>query len=154
MNSVRTVIEKVKQADPARVLVAAALVLALGVLVQAVRYVGAVFPGGEPAEAGEPAPGHAPPERKAEEVAAYQPIAEHGFLGKPKRPPEASPAPKPKCFGVLGSHALFGSSADGAEPYRVGQTIPGGETIVEIRGDRVIVAKDGTKRTVEVFPKQ
>ncbi|MBI5093042.1 MAG: hypothetical protein HZB26_11465 [Candidatus Hydrogenedentes bacterium] len=90
-------------------------------------------------------------ERKA--LNEYDPIMDKGLLGKRDKggsgPGSASAV---NVFGILGSKALLGASANDAKLYSVGADIPGGEKLVEIGNAEVVLEKDGKRRTVKVFP--
>jgi len=70
-------------------------------------------------------------------------IMEHGMLG---------PGPLPvRLQGIMGSEALFGDSTDDAQPMKVGDALPDGRKIVEIRSNEVVLEKDGQRQTETVF---
>ena len=74
----------------------------------------------------------------------YDPIAKLGHLGSGPRAVQLA--------GILGDSALFGTSPESASPYAVGSTIPGGDKVVAIGINEVVVEKDGKQRTLKVFP--
>ena len=88
--------------------------------------------------------GAAPEREKGKPVEEFdRPIMEHGMLG---------PGPVPlRLQGILGSEALFGLSADDAQPMKVGDALPDGRKIVEIRSNDVVLEKDGQRQTEIVF---
>ena len=93
----------------------------------------------------------APPRRDvAKTLSEYDSIFESGVLGE--APSKGSGAAAPQLFGILGSSALMGTDVKEAKPYDVGTEIPGGETIVEVGSDNVVLEKDGERRTLYVFP--
>ena len=53
--------------------------------------------------------------------------------------------------GIMGSEALFGASPDDAQPMKVGDALPDGRKIVEIRSNEVVLEKDGQRQTETVF---
>ncbi len=89
-----------------------------------------------------------PPRVHAKALDAYDAILDKGLLGKrvKQAPPEV------KLLGVLGRQALLGPSSEGAKAYEVGGEVPGGEKIVEITSNSVVLEKEGKQRTLKVFP--
>ncbi len=83
---------------------------------------------------------------EVKDLKGYDGIVQKGILGK------VSKKASQTLFGILGDSALFGTSAKDAKPYKVGAEIPGGEKIVEVSLDEVVLEKDGKQRTVKVFP--
>jgi hypothetical protein len=79
----------------------------------------------------------------------YRNILEAGVLGT--APKEKSGPPPVYLFGVMGREALIGSSAGSAKLLAVGDDVGGGEKLVEILVEDVVLEKDGEKRTVNVF---
>lgn len=112
-------------------------------LVQVVRYVGAKRLGRELVQVWEtPAAAQRVP---GKDLKDYQKITETGHLGSKKKPKSA------QLFGILGEVALIGSSPADAKPFAVGAQVPGGEKLVEIRLNEVVLEKDGKRRTVTLF---
>jgi hypothetical protein len=85
----------------------------------------------------------------AKSLEKYAVIAKKGILGQP--PSDAAPAPDLKVLGILGNHALMGPNAQGLKPYEIGAELPGGEKLVAIEIDSVVLEKEGKKRTLKVF---
>ena len=71
-------------------------------------------------------------------------IMSHGMLGQTVKLPT-------KLWGVMGDNALFGTSAEDAQPAKVGEALSSGEKVVEIRINEVVLEKDGKRRTEVVF---
>jgi len=89
-----------------------------------------------------------PIERKdVKSLEDYKPITDKGILGAPPGKP-----PQQKLFGIMGDMALIGASPDDSKTYSLGAEIPGGEKLVEIGGDYVMLEKDGNQRKELVFP--
>ena len=88
--------------------------------------------------------GAAPERVKAKPVEEFdRTIMGTGMLG---------PAPLPiRLQGIMGSEALFGGSPDDAQPMKVGDALPYGRKIVEIRSNEVVLEKDGQRQTETVF---
>jgi hypothetical protein len=87
-----------------------------------------------------------PPERgtvkPAQEYA--QVIMEHDMLGQTVKLPV-------KLWGIMGNGALCGTSPDDAQLANVGETLPGGDKVVEIRANEVVLEKEGKQRTEVLF---
>lgn len=79
----------------------------------------------------------------------YEAIGKKGILGQAG--PAGGPAPELRVYGVLGSKALMGPGPQALQPYEVGADLPGGEKLVTIDTDSVVVEKAGAKRTLKVF---
>jgi hypothetical protein len=56
-----------------------------------------------------------------------------------------------KLWGILGDCALYGEKSDSAQEYRVGATLPGGDKVVSIDENSIVLEKDGAQRTEYVF---
>ena len=127
-------------------LMVSAGVLVLLLLVQVVRYARAGSAHGLLVEADS---SKAPPAREEPELAEkYGVITEKGAFGKPKK----SSPPKLQVFGILGKSAWLGTSAKDAKPYEIGAEVPGGDKLIEIHLNSVVLEKGEKKRTLTVFP--
>ena len=88
--------------------------------------------------------GAAPERVKTKPVEEFdRTIMEAGMFG-------AGPQPM-QLQGIMGSEALFGISPDNAQPMKVGDALPDGRKIVEIRSNEVVLEKDGQRQTETVF---
>ncbi len=96
---------------------------------------------------------NAPPPRKPEPgpEEKYEIILKKGILG---RAPQGGGEPGLRVFGILGESALLGSSPDSIKFDEVGAEVSGGEKLVSIGTDSVILEKEGEQRTLKVFPDQ
>ena len=142
----RRLIEKLRTLSPGAWLMMSAGVLLVLLSAQALRY---VMAGTMAAELGKLSLMlAAPPDREGvEKPEHYKAIAEKGSLGKQK--PQAA---KPQLFGILGDFAFMGNSPQDAKPYAIGAQFPGGEKLVEIHLNSVVIEKDGKRETLNVFP--
>lgn len=93
--------------------------------------------------------GETPRRAEAPHAQKYEDILKKGLLGQP--PAEGGPPSELKLFGVLGGTALMGPAREGIQPYEVGKELPGGEKLVSVGTNSVVVEKDGKQRTLEVF---
>ena len=139
---------RLRRAGLERYLLAVAGLLALLLAVQGVRYVYAGRLGRGLAESLHAGPGDPVKPDQTKRLEDFNLIGENGFLGSPP----SKKAPPQRLFGIMGDTALLGTEGKNAKPFKVGAAIPGGERIVEILIDRVVLEKEGKKRTVCVFP--
>ena len=92
---------------------------------------------------------YTPPHRdRTQKLGEYDTITEAGVLGKV---PKGGASLSAQLFGIIVDSALFGSSPNDIKPYKRGDEIPGGEKIVEIGADKVVLEKEDEQRTVKVF---
>lgn len=135
-----------KQWEIERYLVALLAVLVLLLLVQGVRGITAAVQTGSVLRSLEES--NAPPPKRTgkEGVQEYKAMLEKGTFG---RAPGAQPL---KVFGILGDSALLGPASEGVKPYAIGAELPGGEKLVEIGPNSVVLEKEGERRTLTVFP--
>lgn len=121
-------------------------VLVLLLLVQGVRGLSAMIQAGSVLRSLEES--NAPPPKRARNdgVQEYRAMLEKGTFGR-------APGEQPLgVFGILGDSALLGLASDSVEPYGIGAELPGGEKLVEIGPNSVVLEKEGERRTLTVFP--
>lgn len=135
-----------KQWEIERYLVVLLAVLVFLLLVQGVRGISAAIQTGSVLRSLEES--NAPPPKRAgnEGVQECKAMLEKGTFG---RAPRAQPL---NVFGILGDSALLGPAAEGVQPYAIGAELPGGEKLVEIGPNSVVLEKEGERRTRTVFP--
>lgn len=139
--------DRVSALDPDRVLRAllAGLLILLGV--QGVRY---LFAGSAMHSLADRAKASAELPARAEQtpMTDYQVILEKDLLGKKAGPS----APPENVYGILGGKVLLGSSPQSARPFAVGASLPSGAVLKEITPTGAVVEKDGSTRTITIFP--
>jgi len=140
-------IARLKEFGLPRCLAALTALFAMLLLIQGLRYGCARGLGKDVLAAMEAGKNIEAKRERPKELKDYDEILKKGILGK--IPGKSSP----KLFGIFFDAALFGSSAKAAKPFKVGGTIPGGEKIIEIGVNKVVLEKDGKKRTLQVFGK-
>lgn len=135
-----------KQWEIERYLVVLLAVLVFLLLVQGVRGISAAIQTGSVLRSLEES--NAPPPKRTgkEGVQECKAMLEKGTFA---RAPRAQPL---NVFGILGDSALLGPAAEGVQPYAIGAELPGGEKLVEIGPNSVVLEKEGERRTRTVFP--
>ncbi len=140
--------KKLKDIGTEKLLTWLLAVLLVFVLAQGVRYVGVRLLARGLTKSIEDTGGLLPGRDAANSLEKYNAILEKGIIGTANK----KGAPAAKLFGIMGSSALLGASADKSKLFSLGDEIPGGEKIVEISANKVVVEKEGNKRTLTVFP--
>ena len=134
--------------DPDRGLLALACALTFLLMVQGVRYAAAGFLARGLAKSLKDVAAAPPKRDEILNIDKYDAILDKGILGK-----KSDQAPSSaKVFGIMGRTALIGLAPNEIKPYQVGEEVPGGEKILEIGPNKVVLEKDDKRRTATVFP--
>ncbi len=121
-------------------------VLAVLLLFQGVRGVSAMIQAGTVLRSLEES-NAAPPKRAVSDgVEPYRAMLDKGTFG---RVPGKQPL---KVFGILGDSALIGSDPNSAKLYSINAELPGGEKLVEIGPNSVVLENEEKEHTLTVFP--
>lgn len=116
-------------------------------LVQGARGLSATIQTGTVLRSLEESSAPAPKREATEGIEDYKAMLDKGTFGKgPKGP---SPF---KVFAIMGNSALLGADPNKVELYAVGADLPGGQKIIEIAPNSVVLEKDGERQTLVVFP--
>ena len=145
-NKAQQAIAKVREFGPDKLLLVGSGLLILLLVLQGVRYGFAARLGKGLVDSLTAREAEAAERKDAKSLENYKPITDKGILGAAP----GKPSPQ-KLFGIMGDMALIGTS-DNAKPYTVGADIPGGEKLVEVAADYVLLQKDGNQRKELVFP--